>query len=132
MTAILILGLALVAQAAPVTVSELLADPERFNGQPVMVSGTISSYREGATSRGSRYYTFDLSDGTETVLVIALGEPPCQFGAVTVEGTFERWATMSDSLDAITAQNVICLFREALNRVTGIRVWGTHEHVSVE
>jgi hypothetical protein len=81
---------------------------------------------------GSRYYTFDLSDGTETVLVIALGEPPCQFGAVTVEGTFERWATMSDSLDAITAQKVICLFREALNRVTGIRVWGTHEHVSVE
>ena len=35
-TAILILGLALVAQAAPVTVSELLADPERFNGQPVI------------------------------------------------------------------------------------------------
>ena len=66
MTAALILGLVLVAQAAPVSVSELLADPERFNGQPVMVSGTISSFREGATSRGSRYYTFDLSDGTET------------------------------------------------------------------
>jgi hypothetical protein len=115
-TAALILGLVLVAQAAPVSVSELLADPERFNGQPVMVSGTISSYREGATSRGARYYTFDLSDGTETVLVIALGEPPCHSGAVTVEGTFERWATMSDSLDAVTAQNVICLFREALNR----------------
>jgi hypothetical protein len=114
-TAILILGLALASQAAPVSVSELLADPERFNGQRVMVSGTISSYREGA-SRGSRYYTFDLSDGSETVLVIALGEPPCQSGAVSVEGTFERWATMSDSLDAITAQNVICLFREALNR----------------
>jgi small subunit ribosomal protein S21 len=48
------------------SVSELLADPERFNGQRVMVSGTISSFREGATSRGSRYYTFDLSDGTET------------------------------------------------------------------
>jgi hypothetical protein len=110
------LGLALVAQAAPISVSELLADPERFNGQPVMVSGLISSYREGVTSRGSRYYTFDISDGTATVLVIALGEPPCQSGAVTVEGTFERWATMSDSLDAITAQNVICLFREALNR----------------
>jgi hypothetical protein len=51
---------------------------------------------------------------------------------VTVEGTFERWATMNDSLDAITAQNVIRLFREALNRVTGIRVWGTHEHINVE
>ena len=115
MTAILILGLALASQAAPVSMSELLADPERFSGRPVMVSGTISSYREGATSRGSRYYTFDLSDGSETVLVIALGEPPCQSGAVTVEGTFERWAT-SDSLDAIKAQNVICLFREAHNR----------------
>ena len=73
MTAALILGLALVAQAVPVSVSELLADPERFSGRPVMVSGTISSYREGATSRGSRYYTFDLSDGTETIIVIALG-----------------------------------------------------------
>ena len=128
----LILVVVLVGQSVLVSVSELLADPERFNGQPVIVSGTISNYREGATSRGSRYYTFDLSDGTETVVVIALGEPPCQSGAVTVEGTFERWATMSDSLDAITAQNVICLFREALNRVTGIRVWGTHGHVSVE
>jgi hypothetical protein len=67
-------------------VSELLADPDHFNGQPVMVSGTISSYREGATLRGSRYYTFDLSDGTETVVVIALGEPPCRSGAATVEG----------------------------------------------
>ena len=124
MTAILILGLALASQAAPVSVSELLADPERFNGQPVIVSGTISSYREGATSRGSRYYTFDLSDGTETVVVIALGEPPCRSGAVTVEGTFERWATMSDSVDAITAQNVICLLREALNRSHGERAPG--------
>ena len=116
MTGVLILGLALVAQAASVSVSELLTDPDRFNGQPVMVSGTISNYREGATSRGSRYYTFDLSDGTETVVVIALGEPSCRSGAAIVEGTFERWSMMSDSLDAITAQNVICLFREALNR----------------
>ena len=31
----------------------------------------------------------------------------------------ERWATMSDSVDAITARNVACLFREALNRSHG-------------
>jgi hypothetical protein len=61
-------------------VSELLADPERFKGQRVMVSGRISSYREGATSRGSRYYTFDFSDVTKTVVVIALVEPPCGLG----------------------------------------------------
>jgi len=33
-------------------------------------------------------YTFDLSDGMETVHVISFQKPPCQFGAATVEGTF--------------------------------------------
>jgi hypothetical protein len=113
-TAALILGLVLVAQAASVSVTELLADPDCFNGQPAMVVGTISGYREGATLRGSRYYTFDLSDGFETVPVIALEEPPCRSGPGTVEGTFERWSMMIYSLDAITVQSVICPSREAL------------------
>lgn len=116
MNATLILALALVAQSALVSVSELVADPERFNGQPVMVSGTINSYREGATLRGSRYYTFDLSDGIETVPVIALDEPSCRSGAATVEGTFERWSMMSSSFDEITARDVVCLREEAMQR----------------
>ena len=40
-----ILGLVLVAQAPPLPVSELLA-ADRFNGQPVMVTGTMSNFRE--------------------------------------------------------------------------------------
>ena len=116
MNATLILAMALVAPSARVSVSELVADPDRFNGQPVLVGGTISGYREGATLRGSRYYTFDLSDGAETVPVIALGEPPCRSGPATVEGTFERWSMMSYSLDAITALRVICPSQEALKR----------------
>jgi len=116
MNTTLILAMVLVAQSALVSVSELVADPDRFNGQPVIVSGTISSYREGATLRGSRYYTFDLGDGTHTVVVIALGEPPCRSGAATVEGTFERWSVKSSSLDEITARNVICLPEEAVER----------------
>jgi len=40
-----IFGLVLVVQATPLSVSELLANAERFNGQPVMVIGTISNFR---------------------------------------------------------------------------------------
>jgi len=112
----LILALVLVAQSVLVSVSELLANPDHFNGQSVKVSGTISGFREGATDRGTRYYTFDLTDGTETVPVIALAEPPCRAGAVTVVGIFERWVQTSHSLDEITAQSVVCRREEALNR----------------
>jgi hypothetical protein len=38
------LGLILVTQAAPLSVTELLSDPDRFNGQPVTVTGTICSF----------------------------------------------------------------------------------------
>jgi hypothetical protein len=47
------------AQAAPVSVAELLADPDRFRGQPVAVIGTMSRFREHVTRTRTRYYTFD-------------------------------------------------------------------------
>ena len=58
--ALLSLGVALVAvtaaQAAPVSVvGELLADPDRFRGQPVAVIGTMSHFREYITRTGTRY-----------------------------------------------------------------------------
>jgi hypothetical protein len=111
----LVLALLLVVQSVTISVSELLANPDHFDGLSVKVSGTISSYREGATSRGSRYYTFDLTDGIRTVAVIALAEPSCRAGTVTVVGIFERWARTTYSLDEITAQNVMCLRDEARN-----------------
>jgi len=48
--ALLSLGMALVAitaaQAAPVSVDEILSNPDCFRGQPVTVSGTMSHFRE--------------------------------------------------------------------------------------
>jgi len=83
-------GVALVAvtaaQAAPVSVGELLADPDRFRGQPVAVSGTMSRFREHVTHTRTRYYTFDFGDGTQTVRVTSYEKPQCQAGAATVEG----------------------------------------------
>ncbi len=109
--ALIYLAWMLLAQAAPGSLSELLGNPDRFYGQQVIVSGTISNVRESGWRRNP-YYTFDLSDGTQTVRVIAFGKPPCRSGAATVEGTFEqiRWRVrVSASYDEITARSVICL-----------------------
>jgi hypothetical protein len=106
------LGLVLVAQAAPLSVSGLLADLDRFNGRPVTVSGSMSNLRESVSHRGTRRYTFDLSDGSETVDVISFQKQPCQSGAATVEGTFEqvrRMVKASYSFEEVTARHVTCL-----------------------
>ena len=110
-TAACILCLVLVAQAAPLSVSELLADPDRFNGQPVTVTGTLRNFRGNPLRRGGPVYTFDLSDGTETVHVTMFTKPPCQSGAATVEGTFQgvkRRVKVNYPLEEITARDVTC------------------------
>jgi hypothetical protein len=113
--ALLTLGAALVAvtaaQAAPVSVNEILSDPDRFRGQPVTVRGTMSHFREYTTRTGTRYYTFDFGDGSQTVHVTSYEKPPCRAGAATVEGTFEQvqWRVkVNYSSEKITAWNVTC------------------------
>ena len=113
--ALLSLGAALVAitvaQAAPVSVGELLSDPDRFRGQPVTVSGTMSHFREHVTRRGTPYYTFDFGDGAQTVRVVSYEKPQCRAGAATVEGTFEqaKWRVrVNYSYEEIRAWNVTC------------------------
>jgi hypothetical protein len=100
-----------VAQVAPVSVGELLANPDRFHGQPVIVSGTMSNLRENGKRRRGVIYTFDLSDGTETIVVIAFAKPQCQAGAAIVEGTFEqvKWRVRVNYKE-IKARNVTCVF----------------------
>jgi hypothetical protein len=114
--ALLSLGAALVAvtaaQAAPVSVGELLADPDRFRGQPVSVIGTMSRLREYITRRGrTPYYTFEFGDGAQTVRVISYEKPLCQSGPATVEGTFEqvkRRVKVNYAFEEITARKVSC------------------------
>jgi hypothetical protein len=113
--ALLSLGVALVAiaaaQAAPVSVGEILSNPDRFRGQPVTVRGTMSHFREHVTRTGTPYYTFDFGDGTQTVRVVSYEKPQCRAGAATVEGTFAqvKWrGRVNYSYEEITARNVIC------------------------
>ena len=116
--ALLFLGAVLVAitvaQAAPVSVGELLSDPDRFRGQPVTVSGTMSHFREHVTRTGTPYYTFDFGDGTQTLHVVSYEKPQCRAGAATVEGTFQQVKSrvrVNYSYEEITARNVVC-FRD--------------------
>ena len=107
-----ILGVMLVTQLAPLSVSELLGNADRFHGQPVTVIGTMSNFRANRLRRGGPLYTFDLSDGEEKVHVVAFAKPPCESGAATIEGTFEtvkRRIKASYPSQEITAHNVICL-----------------------
>jgi hypothetical protein len=88
--AILVLVAVTLAQAAPASVAAILANPDRFDRQPVTISGTITNVRETVSRRGNPYYTFDLSDGTQAIRVFSFGAAPCRSGAATVEGTFDR------------------------------------------
>ena len=113
--ALLSLGAAVVAvaaaQAAPVSVDEILSNPDRFRDQPVTVSGMMSHFREHVTHTGTPYYTFDFGDGAQTVRVISYEKPQCQAGAATVEGTFTqvKWrARVNYSYEEIAARNVTC------------------------
>ena len=120
MNAVIIhLGVVLIAQAAPLSVGELLANADRFNGQPVTVAGIISNFRGQPLRRGGAVYTFDLSDGAATVHVtMFVTKPMCHSGAAMLEGTFgqTKWRVNATySLVEITAQAVTCVLEPKEN-----------------
>src|SRR5439155_10524786 len=67
--------------------SDILAEPDQFDGRPVALRGTIADLRElGATT-----YTFTLGDGERAIRVLSPGPPTCGAGgAATVEGVFRK------------------------------------------
>jgi len=84
--------LATVATAQPVRTSpsEILGNADRFDGQAVTLSGTVTNFQEQVSRAERPYYTFDLSDGTEAVRVFSFGKAPCKSGGATVDGTFAK------------------------------------------
>ncbi len=100
-----------VAQAATISVEEILSNPDRFDGQMVTVEGTMIDLKRRVSYLGdSYYYKFYLSDGKLALRVTSLGSPPCQSGAVTVEGTFAKIkiGPRHTSYNTVSASRVIC------------------------
>lgn len=77
------------ARIHPVTVEDLLAEPDRWHGRAIAVSGSVGKLVPRTSRRGNAYYTFLLSDGPASVKVFSYGVPEIMEGyQVQVEGTF--------------------------------------------
>jgi len=62
--ALVVLFLAVLsAAAAQTSPSEILANPEKYDGHDVTLTGTVTNLRETVSRKGNPYHTFDLSDG---------------------------------------------------------------------
>jgi hypothetical protein len=107
------LALFVLASAGPpvISPSELLADPDRFDGQAVTLQGTVERFREGVSPDGAPYYKFRLSDEQYAVRVFSAGRSPCRNGMqATVDGTFEKVNRLGPRThyNEVTATSVTC------------------------
>ncbi len=98
---------ALAARADLVTVKELLAEPDKWHGRAVVVSGMVSNLDERVSQKGNPYYTFRLADGSASLTVFSYGTPEVKDGSrIQVEGTFLKIKrvgkyTFQNQVDAI-------------------------------
>jgi hypothetical protein len=98
------------AQVVNASPSEILANPDRFDSQPVTIRGTITNLEERVSRAGNPYYTLDLSDGKQAIRVFSFGTAPCRAGAATVEGSFAKVKRQGryTFYNEVTATRVMC------------------------
>lgn len=92
LTALLVAIVAIAATLASgdpsVTPSNLLSQPSKYDGQHVVVLGTVMNIVEKTSRRGNDYDLFDLCD-TQCVRVFTWGHPSITEGQrLTVRGIF--------------------------------------------
>jgi hypothetical protein len=101
----------LAAAALDTSPSEILANPDRFDGQTVTLKGTVTHFRERVSRAGNAYYTFELSDGKRAIKVFSFGKFPCRPDApVTVDGRFQQVKRQGRNTfyDEVEARSVKC------------------------
>src|SRR5713101_8866227 len=90
------------ARPAAISPSELLADPDRFDGQAVTLQGTVEKFREGVSPDGAPYYKFRLSDEQTAVRVFSFGARRAGTGCRRRWTAFSRKSTDSVRAPTIT------------------------------
>jgi hypothetical protein len=100
----------LAAQGVSTSPTDILRDPDRFDGQAVTIRGTVTNLQERVSRAGNPYYTLDLSDGKRAIRVFSFGTAPCRTGAATVEGTFAKVKQQGryTFFSEVTATSVTC------------------------
>jgi|SRR5579862_808863 len=93
-------------RAEALTVEEIVAAMNRFDGQEVTLVGTAEGPEWRVSKRGNEYTTFALADKGERVKVFSFGKLPIKSGErVEVHGIFQRVThvgryTFHDEIDA--------------------------------
>ena len=80
-----------VAAASLIEISELLAHPEQYDHQDIMVTGKVMNVQLATNRQGQPAYGFLLQDQAGTLKVVSLGQLEVHEGdQVIVEGVFSR------------------------------------------
>jgi hypothetical protein len=95
--------------ADQLAVAELVSQLNAFEGRRVEVAGQVADVKAGASRKGDPYYTFALSDGVSSVMVLGLGRAPCPSGAhAVVAGTVQLTRQAGQASALINAVEVSC------------------------
>ncbi|MBX9657523.1 MAG: cytochrome c maturation protein CcmE [Nitrospiraceae bacterium] len=107
--------LSVTAAAGLLEISELLAHPEQYDHQDVVVSGAVTNVQLATNRQGQPAYGFLLKDQAGTLKVISLGQADIHEGdQVIVEGVFSRLRQVGRS---IVYNEIKALSVKPLNRL---------------
>lgn len=96
-------------------IAELLAHPEQYDHQDVVVSGAVTNVQLATNRQGQPAYGFLLKDQAGTLKVISLGQAEVHEGdQVIVEGVFSRLRQVGRS---IVYNEIKALSVKPLNRL---------------
>ncbi len=96
-------------------IAELLAHPEQYDHQDVVVSGAVTNVQLATNRQGQPAYGFLLKDQAGTLKVISLGQAEIHEGdQVIVEGIFSRLRQVGRS---IVYNEIKALSVKPLNRL---------------
>lgn len=99
LVAVIVLSLSLVSlpvmsspvQAGLLEIAELLAHPEQYDRQEIIVAGKVTNVQLATNRQGQPAYGFLLQDHAGTLKVVSLGQAEVREGdQVIVEGVFSR------------------------------------------
>jgi len=101
--------------AGMLEIAELLAHPEQYDHQDVVVSGAVTNVQLATNRQGQPAYGFLLKDQAGTLKVISLGQADVHEGdQVIVEGVFNRLRQVGRS---IVYNEIKALSVKPLNRL---------------
>jgi hypothetical protein len=79
------------AQALKTTITDILSNPDPYDGKMVQVEGKVSLLKVKVSKKGNPYYTLKLAEGGKSLSVFNFGEPSIKEGDSTkVMGRYQK------------------------------------------